>query len=642
MIPYNPHMSIHALTMSLTLLTSPLIAQEGNIEEDAGYSKIQSDSGETEYHFRKVMTATDDTTDPFEDNTRDGRIMFSGQPSEQDLLDFANRGGKIVINSRTQREIDRLDFDEQALCEELGLVYVHIPVSGSKLTALEPLALSALLRERPNDEVMMHCGSGSRSATLYGLQLTTTHQMTKDEAINHALELGMSPSSVPYFEKALMDTPQRAIAKVEAARLIDHVEMLTTFGTRHTLSETESEFRGIGAARRWVHKAFEESIAGHGKPEDIAPFVSFDAHTVEPDGRRIPETVEIVNVLCTIPGSNPESAGRLYYVLAHLDSRASGALDATSDAPGANDDASGVAALIELARVLSKESLHSTIVLMATSGEEQGLFGARLHAEDLLASGADVRGVLNNDTVGDPTGVGDVDGSEEVRIFSEGLGLDLVNLDDPDQLKAALYKLRSTGSESDSPSRQLARYINFIGKLHGELPVKPKLIFRPDRFLRGGDHTPFNQLGFPAVRFCEVYENYDHQHQDVRIEDGVQFGDLADFVDAHYLAGVTKLNAAVLVHLANAPSSPSNARIITADLTNDTTLRWEASPESDTAGYEVLWRATTDYDWKKIKDVGNTTEATIDLSKDNWIFAVRAYDKDGYRSPATYPTPSRE
>ncbi|MBO6513922.1 MAG: M28 family metallopeptidase, partial [Phycisphaerales bacterium] len=163
-----------------------------------------------------------------------------------------------------------------------------------------------------------------------------------------------------------------------------------------------------------------------------------------------------------------------------------------------------------------------------------------------------------------------------------------------------------------------------------------------DRYLRGGDHTPFNQLGMAAVRFCEVYENYDHQHQDVRVEDGVQYGDLASYVDAQYLAGVTKLNTAVLVHLANAPSTPADARIITADLTNDTTLRWTRSPESDTAGYEVVWRATTDSDWTKFEDVGDTTEATIDLSKDNWIFGVRAYDEEGYRSPVTYPYSARE
>lgn len=579
--------------------------------------------------------------DPFAENKFDGRFIFAGQPTEDELRAFAALGGKVVINSRSEREMERLKFDEAALCAELGLEYINIPVSSSKLTDAEVSALGDAIGLH-GGPTLMHCGSGSRSATLYGLYLTQSLLVDKDEAITRALELGMSSSAVPYFEKALMETPQRAIEAVDAARLIDNVHMLTSFGTRHTLSDTESELRGIGAARRWVHGIFREVIAGHDKPEHLQPYVEFDSHTIEPDGRRILEITEVVNVVCTIPGSDPDATGRLYYVLAHLDSRASDIMDFTSEAPGANDDASGVAALIELARVLSRESLDSTIVLMATSGEEQGLYGAKLHAQALMDSGADVRGVLNNDTIGDPTGVGDVDGSAEVRIFSEGLGLDLVNLDDPAQLKSALFRLRSTGSESDSDSRQLARYINFVGKLHGELPVKPKLVFRPDRYLRGGDHTPFNQLGMAAVRFCEVYENYDHQHQDVRMEDGVQFGDLASYVDAEYLAGVTKLNAAVLVHLANAPSSPANARIITAELTNDTTLRWDASPEADTKGYEVLWRETIDHDWTKFKDVGNVTEATIDLSKDNWIFGVRAYDHDGYRSPASYPRSARE
>ncbi|MFK7758501.1 MAG: M20/M25/M40 family metallo-hydrolase [Phycisphaerales bacterium] len=579
--------------------------------------------------------------DPFAENNRDGRIIFAGQPTEDELRAFAAAGGSVVLSTRSVKEMEGLDFDQIALCEELGLAYINIPVSGSKLTAAEPFALTLALSENPGT-ILMHCGSGSRAAMLYGLQKISTNQMDKQQALAHALDMGMGASSVPYFQKALMDTPQRATSAIDPARLISDVQTLANFGTRHTLSDTISNTRGIGAARRWVHTSFTDAIANHGKEDQYAPFVTFDSHTVEPDGRRITEQVEVVNVLCTIPGTNPESTSRLYYVLAHLDSRATGAMDSTSDAPGANDDASGVAALIELARVLSKESLDSTIVLMATSGEEQGLFGARLHAQDLVNQNADVRAVLNNDTIGDPTGVGDLDGSKEVRIFSEALNLQTLNLDNPAELKSTLKRLRSYGAESDSPSRQIARYIQFVSKLHGELPVKPKLIFRPDRYLRGGDHTPFNELGFAAVRFCEVYENYDHQHQDVRIEDGTQFGDLAEYVDAEYLAGVTKLNAAVLVHITNAPSSPSNTRIITAELTNDTTLRWDASPESDTAGYEVMWRETTDHDWKKFKDVGNVTEATIELSKDNWIFGVRAYDQAGYRSPASYPTSARE
>ncbi len=589
----------------------------------------------------QITNSTITPAAPFSSNPRHDRVTFAGQPTKAQIIAFAQSGGKLLVNTRTKQEMDALDFNQAQLAKDLGLTYLHIPMSGHQINPADPFTLGQALAFN-DGPVLMHCRSGSRAAMLYALHLVNTSQLTKDQALQKAIALGMRPAASPNFENAIMITPQSIFNAVDTARLIDHVNILAAFETRHTLSDTTSDTTGIGAARRWVFKAFQESIANHNRPESTAPFVTFDSHTVEPDGRRINRQVEIINVVCTIPGSNPESTNRLYYVLAHLDSRATDIMDSTSNAPGANDDASGVAALIELARVLSTANLDSTIVLMATSGEEQGLYGAKLHAADLVAAGADVRAVLNNDTIGDPTGPDGQDGSTEVRIFSEGLALNLVNLDEPAQLKSALSKLRSTGSESDSPSRQLARYINFVGKLHSELPVKPKLIFRPDRFLRGGDHTPFNQLGMAAVRFCEVYENYDHQHQDIRIEDGLQYGDLPTFVDALYLTGVTKLNAAVLTHIANAPSSPANARIITADLTNDTTLRWTPSPESNTAGYEILWRATTGHDWTHFKDVGNTTEATINLSKDNWLFAIRAYDQEGYRSPATYPTPAHD
>ena len=346
-------------------------------------------------------------------------------------------------------------------------------------------------------------------------------------------------------------------------------------------------------------------------------------------------------MICEIPGVSAASRNRLYYVLAHLDSRASEANDATSDAPGANDDGSGVAALIELARVLSAENLESTIILMATSGEEQGLFGARLHAQQAVADGKDIRGVLNNDTIGDPTGVLEgQDGSKVIRVFSEGLPASMLSLDES-ELGSQVRRLRMYGTESDSTSRQLARYIADVAKFN-KTTVQPKLIFRPDRFLRGGDHTPFNELGFPAIRFCEMYENYDHQHQDIRIEDDVQYGDLGEYVDAEYLANVTRLNAAVLVYLTNSPSAPGNARVIIAELANDTTLRWDASPEPDVAGYEIVWRESTSWNWEHSQDVGKATEGTVPLSKDNWLFGVRAYDHDGYRSVVSYPVPAKE
>jgi len=572
---------------------------------------------------------------------RDGRLLFGPQPSEEQIRAFAAGGGSLVVSMRTQAEMEALGFDERALCDELGIAYAHIPVSTSTVSLADARGLRETLRAAAGP-VMLHCRSGSRASMVYGLHLASIGAMTREQARARALELGMSPRSVPVYDRVLMKTPGRVVGRIDPARLIDAVQTLEAFGTRHTLSETEDEHRGIGAARRWVRGAFERAIEGHGKQGAAAPSVAFDAHTVEPDGRRITREVEVVNVVCTLPGSDPASRDRVHYVLAHLDSRASDPNDAESAAPGANDDASGVAALIELARVLAPENLDATVVLMATSGEEQGLFGARLHAQDLADRGVRVAAVLNNDTIGDPRGAGDRAAPGEVRVFSEGLPAQLLSAETPDRLGNALYRLRLYGSESDSPSRQLARYIAFVGDLHPGLPVKPRLIFRPDRYLRGGDHTPFNELGFAAVRLCEVHEDYTRQHQDVRVEDGVQYGDLARAVDALYLSGVTKLNAATLVHLANAPSTPTNARILVAELTSDTTLRWDASPEPDVRGYEVVWRATTDPVWTHFKDVGDTTEATIDLSKDNWVFGVRAYDGRGYRSMAAFPIAARE
>lgn len=575
-----------------------------------------------------------------EELTHAGRITFSGQPTEEELRAFAAAGGKVVINNRTQREMDRHTFDERALVESLGMVYVHTPSSSAIFDGSQAIALRDTLANT-SGPVLMHCGSGSRSATIYGMYLIKDQGMNKNDAISTAKELGMGTSGGRVIERELMDMPDRVMDAVDPANLRMYVDTLAGFGTRHTLSDTESDTRGIGAARRWVKAQFERNIEGHGKVGDARPRVYFDAHAVQPDGRRIPREVEVVNVICEIPGSDPASRDRLFYVLGHLDSRASGALDAESDAPGANDDASGVALMIELARVLAKEPLDATVVLMATSGEEQGLFGARLHAQDALDAGKNIVAVLNNDTVGDPTGVLEgQDGSKEIRVFSEGLPATMITMDESEIGNAVRWK-RLYGTESDSISRQLARYIADVADLH-KTTVQPRLIHRPDRFLRGGDHTPFNELGFAAIRFCETYENYDHQHRDVRIEDGKQFGDLPEYVDENYLADVTRLNALTLVHLTNAPSAPENTRVIVAELTNDTTLRWDASPESDVAGYEIVWRETSSAQWEHVEDVGNVTEGTVPLSKDNWFFGVRAYDHEGHRSLVSYPSAARE
>jgi Zn-dependent M28 family amino/carboxypeptidase len=403
---------------------------------------------------------------------------------------------------------------------------------------------------------------------------------------------------------------------------------LVSFGTRHSLSDTTSETRGIGAARRWIKSELESDNKSGGKLE--VSLEEFDA----PPSARIKNGAHLANVLAVLPGT--KYPDRRYYVVGHYDSMPSDVMDPNSDAPGANDDGSGTSAVMEIARALAAHPQESTVVFLCTVGEEQGLIGAKYHADRAAEKRLDVRAVLSNDIVGDSSGPGgdrSRAATDRIRVFSEGL---------PRHAKEEEYsRIRNLSAESDSPSRELARYIADVAEREKTV-VRPMLVFRLDRFLRGGDHSAFNEAGFPAVRFCEVYENYAHQHQNVREEKGpdgktINYGDLPEGVDFEYLANVARLNAASLIHLANAPSSPPHARIITAKLEYTTMLRWDASPESDVAGYEIVWRETTAPIWNHVKDVGNLTEATIDESKDNVFFGVRAYDKDGYRSPVAFP-----
>lgn len=431
----------------------------------------------------------------------------------------------------------------------------------------------------------------------------------------------------------------------DSCKAID--EKLVSFGTRHTLSDPTSETRGVGAARQWIKAELERyAQTGAGRLR-----VSLEEFTA-PKGRRIAQPTPVANVVAVLPGTMPEAAGRRYYVVGHYDTMPSGTYnpetkdsgwvkDPSLDAPGANDDGSGTTVVIEIARVLAAKPLESTVVFLCAVGEEQGLVGSKYHAETAASRGDDIRAVLSNDIVGDPLGPGGDPARaarHQVRIFSEAL---------PRNPPAKEYaKLRSLGAENDSPSRQLARYIAEVAEKE-RTALKPMLVFRSDRFLRGGDHTSFNEAGFTAVRFTEVHEDYRHQHQTPRTEPGpdgkaVRYGDLLEFVDFGYVADVARLNAAVLVNLANAPSTPTNARIVTAKLDYGTTLRWDRSPEPDTAGYEVVWRDTTSGLWQHVKDVGNVTEATFEESKDNVFFGVRAYDRDGYRSPVAFPDAAKE
>ncbi len=420
-----------------------------------------------------------------------------------------------------------------------------------------------------------------------------------------------------------------ALRQISAQRIQANIEKLVSFGTRLTLSAQDpasiAAGRGIGAAREWIKTEFERYSKDCGGCLEVKT----DSFTEEPT-ERIPKTTEIANVYAVLRGTDTTNAKRMVLVTGHYDSRNTDILDGNGDAPGANDDGSGTAVSLECARVLSKMKLPATIVFLTVAGEEQGLNGSRHFAKMAKDQGWDLEAVLNNDIVG-----GDQSTEQDhsvVRVFSEGMPAAASEQD--------IRRIRGLGGESDSKSRQVARYIADIGRAY-DVGVKPMLVFRLDRFLRGGDHYSFNQQGFAAVRLTEFREDFHHQHQNVRTENGVEYGDLLKFVDYDYVARVARLNAATLAALASAPAPPANVHIVTKDLENDTTLTWEASPGGLAAEYEVLWRATTSPEWEHSQKVGSATRATLKLSKDNVIFAVRALDRAGHVSLPVVPVPER-
>ncbi|MGI9015200.1 MAG: M28 family peptidase [Phycisphaerales bacterium] len=415
---------------------------------------------------------------------------------------------------------------------------------------------------------------------------------------------------------------------VEADRLMAIIERLEDFGTRHTLSDTTSATRGIGAARRWIRDELQAIADASGRDDIVVELMVHE----QPARSRVPDPIEVVNVVMTIPGSLAESNDRVFVVLGHYDSRAAGTNDAESDAPGANDDGSGTALVMELARIFATTApCDATTVFLLTAGEEQGLLGATWFARTAQDQNMNIVAALSNDIVGDPSGPDGRMDRDRIRVFSEALPRTIDEV--------GLNRIRQLGLENDSPSRQLARYVADIAARH-ETAVQPWLIYRTDRFLRGGDHSAFNNLGYAAVRFCEVAENYDRQHQNVREIDDKRYGDVAEYVDGAYLADVTALNGAVLATLANSPSAP-DVTLVMSGLSSATTLRWEQVPQPDVAGYEIAVRDTTSPQWQEVIDVGNVLEYTIDRSKDNWFFGVRAYDKDGNRSLVSIPSVGR-
>jgi hypothetical protein len=422
---------------------------------------------------------------------------------------------------------------------------------------------------------------------------------------------------------------QKMVSEISAERIQRSIYVLASFKTRHTLSDASPSGDGIGGAETWIHAEFERvAAASEGRLR-----AGTDTFTQTPVAPMLPRPVEITNIFATQAGTRPLSSGRIYVVSAHYDSRVKNILDADSPAPGADDDASGVAGVLEMARVMSTRSYPSTIIFMAVSGEEQGLFGSAHWAAQARKNGLDIEAMLDNDIIGNSHAPdGGVD-RHTIRLFAQGAALSDVQ----DDSFAALLR---SGGENDSPARELARAIrDIVPEYVPSMTVR--VIYRTDRYLRGGDHISFLKQGYPAVRFTEPTEDFRHEHEDVRVENGVSYGDIPDFVDFGYVADVARVNAATLAALASAPVRPANVEIETARLENDTTLRWDPNPEPNLAGYRIVWRETTSPFWEHSFDVPATvTRKTMrGLSKDNVIFGVEAFDAAGHVSPAAYPRP---
>jgi hypothetical protein len=340
----------------------------------------------------------------------------------------------------------------------------------------------------------------------------------------------------------------------------------------------------------------------------------------------------LTNIVATLKGTQPESAARVYVVSGHYDSMCGMATDSRCDAPGANDDASGTAAVLEMARVMAKYQFDATIVFMTVPGEEQGLLGATYFAEQAKKNGTAIDAMFTNDIIGNTLGGNGVRDRSTVRVFSEGVP--------SNETTQEANVRRGVGGENDSASRQLARFIKDACESYVS-PFKVMMVYRRDRYLRGGDHIPFLERGFAAVRFTEVNEEYRHQHQNVREENGVKFGDLPEFVDFAYVADVARVNAASLAMLALAPVRPKNVVIVTSRLSNDTELKWDANAEPDVTGYEIVWRETTSPVWTNSVSVGKVTSYVLKgMSKDNYFLGVRAVDREGNRSVVSFPRPS--
>ena len=422
-------------------------------------------------------------------------------------------------------------------------------------------------------------------------------------------------------------TIEQMVKEISPDSLRNYIQTMVNFGTRNTLSTQTEGKRGIGAARLYVLSKFKQFAAqSNGRMTAI-----IDTTTLQADKRRVDTTLLLGNVVATLKGTNAAD-NRVFIISGHLDAMRTNVMDRVGDAPGANDDASGVAAVMECARIMSKRNFGATIIFMAVSGEEQGLLGSTYMAAKSKKESLNIEAVLNNDIMGSNNSneTNNINNTQ-VRVFSEGLPFY--------ELDKNAKNIRQLGLENDGKSRQLARYVKEIGERYVD-NLEIKLIYRNDRFLRGGDHTPFVENGFTAVRITEMNENYTRQHQNIRIENGIQYGDLIEFIDFEYLRKNTGMNLSTLANLANAPAMPEDVKIDVKKLSNNSFLYWKQPKTGTVKGYYLLMRETTNAFWQK-KIFTTATEITVPYSKDNYFFAVQSVNADGNESLPVVPAVGR-
>ena len=425
------------------------------------------------------------------------------------------------------------------------------------------------------------------------------------------------------FSQSETDLRLQKIATAPSADRLEHdIRKLANFGTRHTLSDTVSETRGIGAARRWIKAEFEVISENCNNCLEV----SYNSDVVKADGRRIVNDTKIVNVVAVQRGT--KYPNKYVIMSGDIDSRISDSNNFTDDSPGANDNASGMAGALEAARVLSNYSFPVSIIYVGLSGEEQGLFGGKILAEHAKENNWDIIGVLNNDMIGNIHGIDGVIDNTTFRVFSEAISMEA-----SDRQKAMM---RFYGGEVDGPSRQLARYIDTLTDAY-MTNLDAIMIYRLDRFGRGGHHRPFNDAGFTGVRIMETHENYNRQHQDIRTENGIAYGDVIEGVDFDYASKLTAVNCLTLAALAMAPEAPKNVKIAGA-VQPSTRLKWDVSEDEDIVGYKVYWRNTTSAQWEYSRFVGNISDFTLEnIVIDNFLFGVAAVGKNGAESLVAFP-----